>query len=62
MITLITIYKQFLLMMFILGGEVIRGFIFAILVGVLCGVFSSVCIACSIVYEISRRDQKQIEA
>lgn len=51
-----------LLMMFIFGGEVIRGFIFAILVGVLCGVFSSVCIACSIVYEISRRDQKQIEA
>ena len=49
-----------LLMMFIFGGEVIRGFIFAILVGVLCGVFSSVCIACPIVYEISRKDKKQI--
>ena len=44
-----------LLMMFIFGGEVIRGFIFALLVGVLVGVFSSLCIACSIVYEISGR-------
>ena len=51
-----------LLMMFIFGGEVIRGFIFALLVGVVCGVFSSVCIACSIVYEISSREQKQLEA
>ena len=51
-----------LLMMFIFGGEVIRGFIFAILIGVLCGVFSSVCIACSVVYEISRRDQKALDA
>ena len=51
-----------LLMMFIFGGEVIRGFIFAILIGVLCGVFSSVCIACSVVFEISRRDQKTLDA
>ena len=51
-----------LLMMFIFGGEVIRGFVFAILVGVLVGVFSSVCIACAIVFEISRREQKQLEA
>ena len=49
-----------LLMMFIFAGEVIRGFIFAILVGVLCGVFSSVCIACSVVYEISRKEKKMI--
>lgn len=51
-----------LLMMFIFGGEVIRGFIFAILVGVVCGVFSSVCLACPIVFAISKREQKQIEA
>lgn len=51
-----------LLMMFIFGGEVIRGFIFAILVGVVCGVFSSLCIACSIVYEISKPSQKAIDA
>ena len=51
-----------LLMMFIFGGEVIRGFVFAILVGVLVGVFSSVCIACSIVYAISKKETKQIKA
>ena len=46
-----------LLMMFIFGGEVIRGFIFALLVGVLVGVFSSLCIACAIVYEISGKQK-----
>ena len=46
-----------LLMMFIFGGEVIRGFIFALLVGVVCGMFSSVCIACPVVYEISKRKE-----
>lgn len=51
-----------LLMMFIFGGEVIRGFIFAILVGVVCGVFSSVCIACAIVFEISKKERLQIES
>ncbi|MCF0211406.1 MAG: protein translocase subunit SecF, partial [Bacteroidales bacterium] len=47
-----------LLMMFIFGGEVIRGFVFALLVGVLCGVFSSVCIACPLVYEITKKSEK----
>ncbi len=51
-----------LLMMFVFGGEVIRGFIFAILVGVVCGVFSSLCIACSLVYEISKPSQKAIDS
>ena len=52
-----------LLMMFIFGGEVIRGFIFALLVGVVCGVFSSVCLACPIVYEGSkRREAKRLNA
>ena len=51
-----------LLMMFIFGGEVIRGFIFALLVGVVVGVFSSLCIACAVVYEISRKQQvKELE-
>src|SRR5574344_80522 len=48
-----------LLMMFIFGGEVIRGFIFALLVGVFCGMFSSVCIACPIVYEITKKKDVQ---
>jgi len=51
-----------LLMMFLFGGEVIRGFIFALLVGVLCGVFSSVCLACSLVYEVSPKQDKQLTA
>ncbi|MBP5536110.1 MAG: protein translocase subunit SecDF [Bacteroidales bacterium] len=48
-----------LLMMFIFGGEVIRGFIFALLVGVLCGVFSSVCIACPLVYDIEMARERR---
>jgi SecD/SecF fusion protein len=48
--------------MFIFGGEVIRGFVFAILVGILCGVFSSICIACSVVYDISRKEMKELNA
>ena len=52
-----------LLMMFIFGGEVIRGFIFALLIGVLCGMFSSVCLACPIVYEVSkRREEKKLQS
>jgi len=51
-----------LLMMFIFGGEVIRGFIFALLVGVICGVFSSVCLACGLVFDVSRKKDKQLEA
>ena len=46
-----------LLMMFIFGGEVIRGFIFALLVGVTVGVFSSLCIASAVVYEISGKQK-----
>ena len=48
-----------LLMMFIFGGEVIRGFIFALLVGVLVGVFSSLGIASAVVYEISGKQKTQ---
>ena len=44
-----------LLMMFLFGGEVIRGFVFALLVGVVCGMFSSVCLACPIVYEVYKK-------
>ena len=50
-----------LLMMFIFGGESIRGFLFALLVGVVCGVYSSVFLACPIVYEVSSRKEKQLE-
>ncbi len=48
-----------LMMMFIFGGETIRGFLFALLVGVACGAFSSVCIASSFVYDISKKEEKE---
>ncbi len=48
-----------LLMMFIFGGETIRGFLFALLVGVAVGAFSSVCIASSFIYDISKKEEKE---
>ena len=51
-----------LLMMFIFGGEALRGFIFALLVGVAAGTFSSVCISGTILYDLmKRKEEKQIE-
>ena len=40
-----------LLTMFILGGETIRGFIFALMIGVIVGTYSSLFIAAPIVYD-----------
>ncbi len=51
-----------LLMMFIFGGEALRGFIFALLVGVAAGTFSSVCISGTILFDfMNRKGYKQIE-
>ncbi|MBQ8438864.1 MAG: hypothetical protein IJX21_09010, partial [Alistipes sp.] len=44
-----------LLAMFILGGEKLRGFIFALLLGVIIGTYSSVFVATPIAYDILRR-------
>jgi SecD/SecF fusion protein len=38
--------------MFIFGGEVLRGFMFAILVGVIAGTYSSVFVATPIAYDL----------
>lgn len=46
-----------LLAIFIFGGEVIRGFVFAILLGVVIGTYSSVFVASPIVYDTVRRDK-----
>lgn len=43
-----------LLTMFIFGGETIRGFIFAMLFGVVIGVYSSVYIASPVTYEVNK--------
>ena len=48
-----------LLAIFILGGENLRGFVFALLVGIVIGTYSSVFIATPIAYDIlSRRSKK----
>ncbi|TAH40876.1 MAG: protein translocase subunit SecDF [Bacteroidetes bacterium] len=40
---------------FIFGGEVIRGFTFALLIGVIIGTYSSICIASPIVVDFARK-------
>lgn len=46
--------------MFIFGGEVIRGFIFALTFGVIAGTYSSVCIAVPFAYDLERRKTKKL--
>ena len=47
-----------LLMIFIFGGEVIRGFAFALLVGVAVGTYSSLCVATPIVVDLTKKVSK----
>jgi SecD/SecF fusion protein len=53
--TLMTAFTVFIvvLILFIFGGEVLRGFSFALLVGVVCGTYSSIFIAAPIVLDFS---------
>jgi SecD/SecF fusion protein len=48
-----------LIVIFIFGGEVIRGFIFALLVGRVIGTYSSLCIATPIVIDFDTKKQKE---
>ena len=49
-----------LIAMFVLGGETMRGFIFALLLGVIIGTYSSVFVATPIAYDVLRRtDEKK---
>ena len=50
-----------LLVIFIFGGEVIRGFIFALLIGVLIGTYSSVFTASPIAYDLLNGDKQERE-
>ncbi len=45
-----------LLSIFIFGGEVIRGFSFALLIGVVVGTYSSLCIATPIIVDFAKKD------
>jgi SecD/SecF fusion protein len=44
-----------LLVIFIFGGEVIRGFVFALLLGIIVGTYSSVCIASPITFDLLKK-------
>ncbi len=59
--TFSTSLSTFVVMMtiFIFGGEVIRGFIFALLVGVVVGTYSSLFVASPIAYDLLRRSNKK---
>lgn len=47
-----------LLMIFIFGGEVIRGFVFALLVGIVVGTYSSLCIAAPVMLDFTAKDKE----
>ena len=48
-----------LAVLFIFGGEVIRGFSFALLIGVIFGTYSSICVATPIVVDIIKEKDDQ---
>lgn len=43
-----------LLIMFIFGGPAIKGFLFAMLIGVVIGTYSSLCVATPILYDFTK--------
>ena len=49
-----------LLMIFIFGGEVIRGFVFALMVGVVVGTYSSLCVATPTIIDFSKDEKKLV--
>mgnify|MGYP002665433730 CR=1 FL=1 len=52
-----------LLIMFVFGGESIRGFIFAMLIGIIVGTYSSLFIATPVLVDtISREEKIDVEA
>ncbi|MGJ3235768.1 protein translocase subunit SecDF [Marivirga sp.] len=51
-----------ILILFIFGGEVLRGFSFALLVGILVGTYSSIFIATPVVLDLAKKKKKAVEA
>lgn len=51
-----------LLIIFLFGGAAIKGFIFALMIGVLVGTYSSVCIATPILIDLSKKVRKTVTA
>jgi len=50
-----------LLSIFVFGGDVIRGFAFALLIGVVIGTYSSLCIATPIVVDFDKKDDSLVK-
>lgn len=50
-----------LLAIFLFGGEVLRGFVFALLVGVIIGTYSSIFVATNISYDILKKKHKTVK-
>ncbi|HPH62766.1 MAG TPA: protein translocase subunit SecDF [Paludibacteraceae bacterium] len=50
-----------LIAIFLFGGETIRGFIFAMLIGIIVGTYSTLFIASPIAYDIATRKKKKVE-
>ena len=48
-----------LLAIFIFGGETLRGFMFAMIIGVVVGTYSSIFVATPLVYDSSKRERKE---
>jgi SecD/SecF fusion protein len=48
-----------LLVIFLFGGEVIRGFVFALMVGIVVGTYSSLCIASPLVVDFNKKDPER---
>ena len=45
-----------LLMIFFFGGEVIQGFVFALIIGIIVGTYSSLCIATPVVVDLTKKN------
>ncbi|HMN05807.1 MAG TPA: protein translocase subunit SecDF [Flavobacteriales bacterium] len=50
-----------LLVIFLFGADSIRGFVFAMLIGVVVGTYSSICVASAVVVDL-HKDQRKVEA
>jgi SecD/SecF fusion protein len=50
-----------LMAIFLFGGETIRGFVFALLLGIVVGTYSSVFIASPVMYELRKKKLKKTE-
>jgi SecD/SecF fusion protein len=51
-----------IIILFVFGGETIKGFTFAMLIGVLIGTYSSLCIGTPVLVDFSSKEEKQSDA